>query len=140
MKTVKTIIREIVNQELDCRGLLAGDLAQVLSENIWTAIQERKDHRGDACPVEWMTALYAEAGIDPYTASAGLRLQLSDCGKALIAAGAEIAEIAEFDVWWKQYTAKWSFESRYPTPKQIRDNWGKFRGIAAANEKPLVVR
>jgi len=138
MKTINTIIKEVVNLELDQRGLLVGDLAQVLSENIWTAIQERKMGKGDTCPSEWMGALYAKTGIDPYTASNGLRLQISDCGKALITSGAEVQDLDSFSEWWKTYTAKWSIECRYPTPKQIRDNWGKFKSTNTG--KPLVVK
>lgn len=138
MKTVRTIIREIVNHELDERGLLSGDLAQVLSENIWTAIQERKYNRGDACPVEWMTELYNVCGIDPYTASQGIRGQVSDCGKALIQSGAQLGDLGSFVQWWHGYIRNWSIDSKYPTPKQIRDNWGKFKASNAS--MPLVVK
>ncbi len=139
MKTIRTIIKEVVNHELDERGLLVGDLAIVLSDKIWAAIQERKDSRGNACPVEWMAALYAKTGVDPYTASVGLRQQVSDCGKALISAGASIEELDRFRAWWKLHTSNWSIDVLYPTPKQLRDNWGKFKQ-AIVSAGPLVVK
>lgn len=139
MKTIRKIIKEIVDHELEIRGLLAGDLSKILANKIWSAIQERKDGKGEACPIEWMTLLYAACGVDPYTATVGMRQQVSECGKALIQSGSELGDITEFGHWWKSYTAKWSFDSHYPTPKQIRDNWGKFKNSAILSG-PLVVR
>jgi len=139
MKTIRKIVKEIVDNELGERGLLAGDLAQVLANKIWSAIQERKDSKGEACPGEWMTSLYVACGIDPYTATVGMRQQVSDCGKALIQSGAELIDLECFKDWWKKHTVKWSFDSSHPTPKQIRDNWGKFK-TANNHAAPLVVR
>lgn len=139
MKTIRKIIKEVVDHELEIRGLLAGDLSKALSDKIYSAIQERKDRKGDACPLEWMSVLYAKTGIDPYTASVGMRQQLSECGKALIGAGADMTDLDRFMEWWKSYTAKWSIDASYPTPKQIRDNWGKFTG-SMSHAGPLVVR
>lgn len=127
MKTIRKVIQETTDRILDERGILAGDLSEVLADAIYTAVQERKERKGDACPLDWMTALLQLCGANPYTASPGLRAQVSDCGKALIASGAEVTDVDLFAGWWKLYTAKWTIESSHPTPKQIRDTWGKFQ-------------
>jgi hypothetical protein len=126
MKTIRKTIQETVDKILEDRGILAGDLSVAIADGIWTVIQERKTNKGAACPKDWMLALMRMCGANAYTASAALRAQISDCGKALVQADAEIGDLAEFAQWWKGYTAKWSVPHAYPTPKQIRDNWQKF--------------
>jgi len=125
MKTIRKVIQETVNQILDERGLLAGDLSEVIADRIWAAIQERKDRKGEACPAEWVSALMKLCGASPYTATVALRSQISDCGKALIQSGAELADLASFSDWWSSDSWRAS-NIRYPSPKQIRDTWGKF--------------
>jgi hypothetical protein len=126
LKTIRKIIKETVDKTLEERGLLTGDLSEVLADRIWTAVEERKHSKGDACPLEWMSALMKMCGANPYSSSVALRSQISDCGKALIQAGAELGDLEGFARWWKTYTAGWSISATYPTPKQVRDNWGKY--------------
>ena len=126
MKTIKKVIQETVDKILEERGILAGDLSKVLADAIYTAVQERKDNKGAACPTEWMSALMKLCGASPYTASVALRGQISDCGKALIQSGAELDNLVGFSVWWKNHIAGWTVSAKHPTPKQIRDNWGKY--------------
>ena len=127
MKTIRKIIKDTVDQTLEEHGILAGDLSEVLSDKIWTAIQERKERKGEACPIEWMSALMRLCGVNVHVASVALRSQISECGKASIQSGAELDDLTEFSHWWKNFSRSWSFPHDYPTPKQIRDNWGKFQ-------------
>jgi len=126
MKTIRKIIQETVDKILEDRGILAGDLSATIADSIWTVIQERKTNGGAACPKEWMLALMRLCGANAYTASAALRSQISDCGKSLVQADAEISDLEDFSRWWKLYTSKWTIPHAYPSPKQIRDNWQKF--------------
>lgn len=139
MKTIKKVIQEVVNRTLDEYGVLAGDLSVALSDRIWTAIQERKERRGEACPVEWMTGIYWTCRIDASTASPGLRQQVSECGKALVNSGADIRELQDFVIWWREHIKGWSVRCDDPSPKQIRDNWGKFKNTESSS-KVLVVK
>ena len=126
-QTLSKQIRVAIEKRLDSYGLLAGGLAEEIACDVALILESRKRAKDGTCPVEWMAALLQLCGANPYTASPGLRAQISDCGKALIASGAELADLGEFAGWWKNYTRGWSIDCAHPTPKQVRDSWGKFQ-------------
>lgn len=77
------------------------------------------------CPADWMTVLYGLTKIDQSTATKEARKNLSDCGKALIAGGATIDQLATFERNW--YALDWrGKQGQAPTVKQVRDEWGKY--------------
>ena len=101
MKTIRKIIKEVVNLELENRGLLTGDLSEVLSDKIWSPFKKERCAREMRVRIEWINALMRLCRANSYTASSALRLQISECGKALIQSGAEINDLEEFSKWWK---------------------------------------
>ena len=126
-QTLSKQIRIAVEKRLDGYDLLlTGNLADEIAGDIVAIIESRKREKHGTCPQEWMTSLYRLCGVNPTTATPGMRSQISECGQALVQANAEIGDLGAFATWWKEYTSNWSVTCRFPTPVQVRDNWGKF--------------
>lgn len=84
----------------------------------------------DTCPQEWMIALYDLTGVNPSTASVGMRKRISEAGKALIESGSKLEDIERFSNWWM--SDDWRKKNTpYPTPENVRDNWSKMNGNGA---------
>ena len=130
-QTLTKQVKTAIDKRLDEHGLLlVENLSSEIASDVAAIVEERKRHaKKGVCPQEWMIALYRLCGINPVTVSPGLRLQISECGQALILADAEIGQLDPFLAWWRDFTSKWSTWStlsRFPSPKQVRDHWGKF--------------
>lgn len=79
------------------------------------------------CPQKWMIALYDLCGQGNGAAtSPAMRRRISEAGKALMAIGAQVADVANFGVWW--YANDWRGKrGSAPTPEQVRDSWHAFK-------------
>jgi hypothetical protein len=81
----------------------------------------------DTCPQEWMKSLYELCGQgNGASTSPGMRKRISNTGKALLAGGSAIEDVAKFGSWW--YANDWRGKrGQSPTPEQIGDSWHIFK-------------
>lgn len=105
--------------------LMAEAISAELSETIHAVITARKRVKISTCPHEWMRELYHVCGVSEFTATVAMRHQVSECGQVLINSGATLDDLSAFVCWWNSNV--WRVKNiPTPTPKQVRDNWGKF--------------
>ena len=113
------IIQKLINTPIIDSNIYSEEETCALQK---TAKRGRKP-KADTCPQEWMTALYELCGKgNGATLSPGFRKRTSETGKALIAGGAQLEQLARFKDWW--YRSDWRGKrGSPPTPEFIRDNW-----------------
>lgn len=85
-----------------------------------------KKTKKQTCPKEWMDAIYGACKMNKSTVSDATRKTVSDCGLALIKAGATIDDLRAFYVW--HISDPWRKDHEVLTPKKIRDRWGQHNG------------
>ena len=138
-QTIKKQIRIAALKTLERYDILMAEAISIeLADSIHDVIVSRKRVKLTTCPAEWMKVLYRISGVSEFTATPAKRHELSECGQALINSGAELTDLIEFHVWWKSDTWR-SDNIPHPSPKQIRDSWGKFQNAGQEENEARIV-
>lgn len=126
-QTLKKQVRIATLKVLERYDILMAEAISIeIADAIHDVIVSRKPVKMTTCPAEWMKALYRICGVSEFTATPAKRRELSECGQALINSGAELDDLLAFHAWWK--SDEWrDINIPQPSPKQIRDTWGKFK-------------